>query len=470
MAMLSSEGRTQGSTTAIASASLTIHSEMQGRLIPSGFTGLSYESAQLAHPGFFSAANSKLVGLFRQLGPRGVLRLGGGTSEYTVWTPHSAESSSLYSASVGPDVSASNNDTPVTPLAIRNLAAFLDATGWNLIYGLNLGHGTAEQAAEESSFVTECIGSRLIALQIGNEPDLYNRHGVRPSDWGYHDYLKQWEAWAQIIRKRIPYVRLAGPDVAREFEWVDAFARQAKGEIVLLTSHYYAEGPPTEPSMNIDFLLKPRPGLQDKFQHLVQASAEANIPYRLSEGNSCYHGGKNGVSNVFASALWGADFMFLLAQCGVNGINFHGGGNGYYSPIVGSYPTEFTARPIYYGMLLFSYFADSYLLPVTLDAGGTNLTAYAARNKQNKLQLALINKDLERPVAVTIRSDSDRSQGRVLFLLAPSVESATKVTLGGSEVAADGTWRPTRQENTHTGKNMKRVYLPVASAALILFD
>jgi NAD(P)-dependent dehydrogenase (short-subunit alcohol dehydrogenase family) len=29
----------------------------------------------------------------------------------------------------------------------------------------------------------------------------------------------------------------------------------------------------------------------------------------LAEGNTCFHGGKHGVSDTFASALWSGDYM-----------------------------------------------------------------------------------------------------------------------------------------------------------------
>ena len=50
-------------------------------------TGLSYESAQLAHAEFFSADNKALVAMFARLGNHSVLRLGGNTSEFTHWSP-----------------------------------------------------------------------------------------------------------------------------------------------------------------------------------------------------------------------------------------------------------------------------------------------------------------------------------------------------------------------------------------------
>ena len=68
----------------------TPHLEIEaatGPTIPLNFTGLSYETAQLANPDFFSPVNKVLVEDFRGLSPQGVLRLGGNTSEFTRWSP-----------------------------------------------------------------------------------------------------------------------------------------------------------------------------------------------------------------------------------------------------------------------------------------------------------------------------------------------------------------------------------------------
>ena len=54
-------------------------------LMPVDFTGLSYESPQLYNPAYFSEANTSLVTAFRDLSPRGVLRLGGNLSDVTRW-------------------------------------------------------------------------------------------------------------------------------------------------------------------------------------------------------------------------------------------------------------------------------------------------------------------------------------------------------------------------------------------------
>src|SRR6185437_14904002 len=67
---------------------LTIDPHTTGHTIGADFTGLSYESQQLGDPTFFSPDNAELVALVRRLGERGVLRIGGNTSEYCYWTPN----------------------------------------------------------------------------------------------------------------------------------------------------------------------------------------------------------------------------------------------------------------------------------------------------------------------------------------------------------------------------------------------
>ena len=47
---------------------------------------------------------------------------------------------------VGPDKGHKPPATKkITPEAVRNLRGFIDATGWKLIYGLNMGTETAER-------------------------------------------------------------------------------------------------------------------------------------------------------------------------------------------------------------------------------------------------------------------------------------------------------------------------------------
>src|SRR5262245_36984830 len=138
-----------------------------GTPIRPDFIGLSYESAILADGAYFTPDNKSVLGLITRLGADGVLRIGGNTSERTLFRPGGE--------SVPPGMIA------LTPAGIDRLGAFLRAVGWRLIYGLNLARGTAAQAAEEAAYVARAVGSNLLAFQIGNEPDGFGRWtAVRP--------------------------------------------------------------------------------------------------------------------------------------------------------------------------------------------------------------------------------------------------------------------------------------------------
>ena len=61
----------------------------------------------------------------------------------------------------------------------------------------------------------------------------------------------------------------------------------------------------------------------------------------MTEGNTCYRGGKPGVSDVFASSLWAADYSLLLASNGYSGVNLHGGtGKSVANSVGGSLPGD----------------------------------------------------------------------------------------------------------------------------------
>ncbi len=313
-----------GAAAPAARVELTVHPGEAIAAVPANYTGLSYESAQLVHAGFFSPGNKELVALVRTLGRRGVLRIGGNTSAFTAWGTGQPTAALKDNLGYGPDLGAKvQKQTPgmyvLTPLAIDNLHGFLQATGWGLIYGLNLRHGTPEKAADEAAYVAKTCGDALLALQFGNEPDLFNHESGSEAPgtrWSYDEFLGAWEAMYKAVHARVPHVPIAGPDCAFNAEWVGRFARDTKGEVSLLTTHYYAEGPPTDPKMTIGYLLHPGEKLQKDVYDAMAAAKQAGLPFRLTEGNSCYNGGKRGVSNTFASALWAGTLCWTWPRAG----------------------------------------------------------------------------------------------------------------------------------------------------------
>ncbi len=373
----------------------------------------------------------------------------------------------------------------ITPQAIDNLAGFLQQTGWQLIYGLNLRHGTPQSAAEEAAYVAKACGSSLIALQFGNEPDLF-RHDEGSANqveadkrplWGYDLFLKKWQAMYASVHARLPQVPIAGPDSAYKKEWGARFAVDTKGEISLLTTHYYAEGPPTDPRMTIDYLLHPGERLQESVFAPLDAAKIAGLPFRMSEGNSCYQGGKPGVSNTLAAALWAGDFMLSLAARGAAGVNLHGGGQGYYTPIVTAKDGTNSASPDFYGMWMAGMFANCSIVSSQLIAPGAgnqvaaepdpqvsaaNVTAYVANTPgsssgdggmgtRSVLLIAIFNKgphpitvdlDLHFADAAAMGTPTSPHFGRVFVLAAPTPDSTTGITFGRGPFRPGVVWHP----------------------------
>ena len=219
---------------------------------------------------------------------------------------------------------------------------------------------------------------------------------IRKADYDFAQFAAEWERFYQAIRVRVPKAAFAGPDTAYNTEWLVPFAKKFQHEAAFLSQHYYAEGPPTDPSMTIDRLLHPNRNLQAEFEGMQQVMHDFGLPFRLAETNSCYQGGKPGVSDTFASALWGADLMYQLASAGGMGINFHGGGYGWYTPIAGTRENGFIARPIFYGMLLFAQAGAGQLFETQLEHSedAPLLPTYALRANSGTIKVAAINKNL----------------------------------------------------------------------------
>jgi hypothetical protein len=454
---------------------LSLRTDRLSGKIGTDFIGLSYESAQLGNPKFFSGDNAALIGFVRRLGNSGVLRIGGNTSEYCYWTPQPATQSEtqIPQGAVNPDQGhKAPSPVNITPAAIRNLRDFLDATGWNLIYGLNMGTGTAEDAAAQAAYVMDVCGSKLLAFQLCNEPDLFFRNGIRQSDYDFAKFAQEWQHFFEVIRARVPNAPFAGPDTAYNNAWLVPFAQRFKGQVRFLSQHYYAEGPPTDPSMTIERLLSPNPKLQEEFDGMRKTMLETGLPFRLAETNSCYSGGKAGVSDTFASALWGADLMYQLASAGGLGINFHGGGYGWYTPIAGTHDSGFLARPIYYGMLLFAQAGSGQLVETEFKGLEHTplLTAYAVRSSSGGLKAIVLNKNPDRPVLLNVQTGQTGSNAQLLWLRAPRVDDTTDVTFGGAPVGAAGAWSAAMQRTRPIQNGSLAIELPAASAVLITFE
>jgi Glycosyl hydrolase family 79 C-terminal beta domain len=422
--------------------------------IQAEFMGLGYEVSSIGTPGLLSANNRNYVALVRRLGLHGVIRIGGNTSDYSSYAAH-AKGVSAPKATV------------VNQRALEDLGGFLDATGWSLIWGLNLGGGTIEDAVTEARAVMQAVGERLLAFEIGNEPDLYVHEGHR-RNYSYDEYLKEYRRYKAALRSAMQHAAFAGPDAAVETEWVERFAADEGRDLRLLTHHYYREG--QSPRSTADKLLKPDPKLSTMLERMQAASKSSGVPYRICETNSFSGGGRPGVSDTFAAALWALDYLCVLAWHGAAGVNMETGVNqlGFvssYSPIADDQHGHYTAAPEYYGMLAFAEGCHGERVAAHYDTGGLNLTAYATADASGVVRAVIVNKDAV-DAEVRIAAGVPNGRARVVRLQARSLESKAGVTLGGDAVASDGPWHG-GSEPASIRDGRCRIRVGAASAALV---
>jgi len=447
--------------------SLKISTEATGPHMPADFVGLSYEVQQLTDPAFFAASNLGLIRQFKALAPRGVLRLGGNTSEFAWWKPASDSAEPEHPQLPVVEGWPKPQYYAVTPEAVRNLAAFLGATGWTCLYGIGMGTNTPQRAAEEAAFVAEALGASLQYLQIGNEADFFGRHKMRDAKiWSTKTYLEEWLTLARAVTSRVPGAKFGIPDVGSEVSWLTEIADlwasiQNPPHVTTLSHHYYFGGPATNPEVNIPNLLKP--ATMAKVQKTADAATAAanrmGVRVRMTEGNTCYRGGKPGVSDVFAAALWSADYSLLLASNNYSGINLHGGTgksvansvggflpgdvllkekgesaeliathpHPFYTPIA-TFDSEYVMEPVAYGLKFAGELSGGTFLRADftpqLQAMGLDATVYAATLPSGHVAVIILNKDAEQSVQVTL--DFGRGRTGTLetkILHAPTLDS-----------------------------------------------
>jgi hypothetical protein len=444
-----------------ASGHLAVAYEDAGLPIPPDFVGLSYESAILAAGDYFRPENASVLGLIRLLGADGVLRIGGNTSERTVWRAGNE--------------AAAPDDFVITPANIDRLAAALRILGWKLIYGLNLARGTPETAAAEAVYVARAIDRNLLSFQIGNEPDGFGRWtALRPKTYDATAFLAEWRKFHAAIRARVPDARFAGPDVAAATDWVAAFAETRPEGLVLLTRHYYADGPAGAPHVTLEKLLRSGGALAPVLDELARAGRAYRLPWRIVEANSVYDEGQPGVSDTLGAALWGLGLMFEAAAAGAAGVNFHAGVHNRrpgddkaYTPIARGTGGRYVPRPLYYGMLMFAQAARGALVPTRLVSDLSDLAAFAVRAPEGGLRVCLINRDLARGARVTLDTGRSFAAASLLRLAGPAAHATGGTTLGRASVDDLGRWTPATAAGAPVAGREISVTVPAASAALV---
>ena len=443
-----------------------------GATINERFLGISFEKNLLAQP---PLTKGNLAQYLKTLGP-GVLRFGGNQVDKTFWTSKGEK----------PPAWAL---TTVTPADIERLATLVKASGWQVLYGLNLKHKDAARAADEVATVRRILGDALIAVEVGNEPNYYSKEIPGYSPAQYHaDY----ELYREALAKAAPGLGLTGPgggSAPSAIDFLTDFAKRQqsnpKHNLEALTTHFYphcAKNPPI-PTM-ADLLSKEfHDRVKTRIQILVDSARPLGVKTRLTEANSLTCGGVDGVSDRYGSALFIVDQAMLVASSGVTAENFHSniavcGGpkppGSAYTPFCAADAADQAAgklmvQPEYYALLMVREVGTGGTFSPVENSDPDTLRAYAIR-KDGHLKLVLVN--MTDPATSGDRQVSLNLGGKFrkadfIRMTGPALDAKTGMTLAGKTVGADGTFpaiSPTPLKVS--GANLK-VTLPPGSATLV---
>jgi len=438
-----------------------------GAPVPQNFLGLSFEVAALPQIAGYGGGGN-LVSLLRSLG-EGVLRFGGVTADEDVaWSEPGLERPAWASnVLAAPDLGA--------------LAKLTDESGWRVLLTLGFGHFEPRAAAGEAAAAKAALGESLEALEIGNEPDSYAAHGLRPRPWTFLQYDEQVSTYRGAIEALAPGVPLAGPDTSGSA----AYEKWGLGEAIyqrpaLLTGHHYPLSCNEQPAPSIAHLLSPEVRQLEELslRRYTRVASDSEVPFRMDETNTVSCGGVPGVSDTFASALWALSFMAKAMSMGVAGINFEGNPNNCvgYTPLCAPTPQaaaagELQAQPEWYALLMGrALIGERPISQNVVSPEHTNAFVSSFLAADGALHFVIVDDDPpgDRNLAVALHVGGGFHGASVLALTAPSPEALSGVRLGGQAVAGDGLWtQPATLPRVPNVHGAITVEVPPSSAALV---
>jgi hypothetical protein len=440
----------------VAAAQVTVAPRAAQTPVPPSYLGLSTEYWALPLWAHEMPLLERALSLMRVRGDGPFLvRIGGDSADHSIWDPSAA---------------------PLPPWAftlvpgwLRQARALVRHAGTRVILDLNLITDTPSAAAQWARAAQAALPRHgLAAFEVGNEPDIYSRADWRaiiagrrlegrggvpslPDTLTAADYVRHFRAYAHALDQVAPHVPLAGPALANplhHMRWVRALIEGAPRSLGLVTIHRYPYTGclgrrDTRSYATIGRVLSPAAstGMAAGLRPLADAAHDAGLPLRLTELNSVNCGGRPGVSDSFATALWAPDALFALMRAGVDGVNIHVRADAV-NAAFSLGPEGLQARPLLYGLILFARTLGPRAHLVTVHSRApraVNLGAWAVRVGRDTLHVVLIDKG-RRPARVALRLPAEGAV-RVQRLLAPSVRSRTGVTLGGRQVGPNGRWQ-----------------------------
>jgi hypothetical protein len=460
-------------------AIVTIGMAAKATPVPPSYFGLSTEYWTLPLYERHLALFERVLSLLRVRGdaPQ-ILRIGGDSADRTFWVPR--------------DRRMPRWAFKLTPALVDRTAELVRHAGVRLILDLNLITDSSRAAVRWARAAeTRLPRGSIVGFEVGNEPDLYAQWfwlgsigrarmvgGPLPRVLSAAGYKQSFRAYAHAIERIAPSVPLLGPALAnplRHRAWLAALLAGPHRGLRIVSVHRYPYSAcarrrrsPAYPTVARLLSERATAGLAATVSNAVWLAHRAGLELRLTEMNSVTCGGRRGVSNTFATALWAPDALFEMLRTGVDGVNIHLRANTINAPFALT-KQGMVVRPLMYGLLLFARTLGPapQLVRVQLHMQrGLHLKAWAVRLAGRVLHVLVVNKG-NRAARVYLRIPGS-GPASVQRLLAPSATARSGVTLAGQQLDGAGRWIGARSvETIPRAANGYAVTLPAVSAALV---
>ena len=464
----------------VAQAVLTVSPNASTTPVPGSYFGLSTEYWALPLFERDMPVFERVLSLLHVPGNGPlVLRIGGDSADHSFWMPKKPRRMPAWAFAV-------------TPTFLAQLGSLVHRDPVKLIVDLNLVTDTPLTAAAWAHAAESSLphGS-IVGFEVGNEPDIYSHSywlatiarsplegRPLPVELTPDSYVENFEADARVLGEGAPDVPLIGPAVAHprvSLKWIKTLIADERPELGAVSGHLYpysacikhasSSGYPTVGRLlgwqAVGALAKDVAGA-------VRVAHDGGLKFRLTELNSVTCGGKAGVSNTFATALWAPDALFTLMRAGVDGVNLHVRAYAINAPFSLTH-RGLTPRPLLYGLIMFARTlgADARLVRLQMsNPRSLNLSAWAVRVRGDMLHVLVIDKS-NRTVRVDLHLPAT-GPATVQRLLAPSASSTAGETLDDQRLGPDGTWVGTRLTQAITaGAHGYLLTVPRRSAALV---
>ncbi|KIY48442.1 hypothetical protein FISHEDRAFT_73638 [Fistulina hepatica ATCC 64428] len=394
------------------------------------------------------------------------IRVGGNTQETAVLVDHLDNGKVLEK-----DLSQSSNPTNTPPLIfspellymMSNVSDLVNVY-WYLGVPFNDSSNFRLAIAEKGKAI---LGSKLLGMQAGNEPDLYTRHGHRQQGYSAYDYMGELEVLISAMTNDpligAPNNFLVGPSIATgdwtpEDVWNTGFIGNVGSSLAALSVEHYPSdncvaqfhtgGQAKDPQTEFPNYLNHDAG-NNIVSPYLNSTAYAQIvgkPFLMFETNTASCGGFPGISDAFGTALWALDYGLTMAYSNFSGSFFHiGGQNVYYNPFTPA-PTnqstfhQWTVGPIYYSALVMAEVLgpsnETQVLDLGANNGNTYTPAYAIYERGEPVRAVLFNfvtdasgaSDLSVSISV---GNTTPSSVKVKYLRAASVSQKGNYTWAG---------------------------------------